>query len=93
MISTIKAFVAVVVATHSSSFDNRILRGCRCWTRRIKSSWNGSHTFFKVQNQSKSGVAVEIVPMKPFATQEAQAFIEFHGGCVGDFCFEGDLFK
>lgn len=29
--------------------------------------------------------------METFAAQEAESFVEFDGGCVCDFGFEGDL--
>lgn len=56
--------------------------------------WPGANrpdAFFQIENQSVSGVAVEIVSMEPFAAEEAQAFIQFYRGRVRDFGFEDDL--
>lgn len=48
-------------------------------------------TLFYIQNEAKGRVAIEVIAMKPFTSQEAQAFIELHCCSVGDFRLEGDL--
>lgn len=49
------------------------------------------HALLEVQDESISRVPVEVVSMQTFTAEEAESFVEFYCGGVGDFGFEGNL--
>lgn len=54
---------------------------------------NRTHTFFKVEHKPVGRVAVQVISVELFATQEAQPLVQFDRASIGDFGFEDDLPK
>lgn len=43
-----------------------------------------ANSFFEIEHQPKGSIAVEIVPMKPLASEKPQSLVQLHGRSVCD---------
>ena len=54
---------------------------------------NCTHPFFKVEHKPVRRVAIQVISVELFATQEAQPLVQFDRASIGDFGLEDDLPK